>query len=500
MPYSSEDEFTSYERSIFSSWEKANLEMSSNILGSMDPIAILERQLHYSDPFLKKQFPKTSRDLFSANNPSQALQNCRDLAQMTAIVEALAYKKFHAAKRLARKLTHNFISSPDDFFFRKLRSIFNLVLRGEKSVRIRRMYSINKEKKYVPELFVLFPDGRSTATNKEAWVEAFRQGQCTIRNCTARENGIVIKGSSLYVLDPAADPARAGFVAGQWKDLTGHPLNQRRAIVKSAPAFSETRTIDRAVSGLGRMNSNYWHQLIENLPATISALRASGCNSVLWSTTTPRSVTDLLIALCPEVEIILVSPTDVIHVRELIAPISGNGCWDSTLYAPNRSCNTQVSDLYDFYGVARSLQSKTGKYKGKYFFLIRAGARNTSDAEMKLTYLKKHNVELLDPSTLDIFEQIELFQTAAGIISPGGATWANTLFASKSVKFVNLVGSSSSIPLHHRFIAHGIGLDFKTVVTNEIQTQIESDFLNQQNNPLDVTLDDLEYALDLLVA
>lgn len=275
--YSGLEDFSEHEISVFKRWEFLSLgiDETTNFESPITPSRLVE-QLQFSDPRLRALFLQhlsngnLDKYFESQKNDSRFFDDCLDLRQKCAKLEALAYIDLPRSRKLTAKFFTQNNSASDDFQFRKLRSLFGIASKTENKYKIIRLYSFDSERLKIPSLSAFSSRGNKVATNKSASIMAAVEGFATINRCSISENSIVLKRNKFYVSDPGADPV-SGFVSGQWHSVAAHPLNPHNALISKSEGT--IRNISEAVSGLGKVNSNYWHQLIEYLPGTINTLK-----------------------------------------------------------------------------------------------------------------------------------------------------------------------------------------------------------------------------------
>lgn len=154
-----------------------------------------------------------------------------------------------------------------------------------------------------------------------------------------------------------------------------------------------------------------------------------------------------------------------------------------------------MSKLSIFYNDAKLLVTSGTDFSNQIFYLIRKGKRATEEIPGLDKLLTKNNIIQIDISTLTISDQVKLFSQAKGLISSGGAVWANLMFSPPGQKIVNFVGTSASIALHHRFIAFAKSVEMMTIAVEEGSTSKHADVLDFLNAPIYPSLDDWKTAI-----
>ena len=351
--------------------------------------------------------------------------------------------------------------SISDFQYRKLRHISGLVTDAEKTVTVKRFFR-KKGFRFVPRYPILF-NGKATYSNRIGFARSYSPELVCIQNAQVFGTGIVLSNGQLWIGDPAADPVE-DFVSGLWNRVSGHKLKSDTATLLIEPS-EKIQTITEAVQGIGRVPSNYWHLIIEYIPAIAKAITQSGCKTVLWSSQSPESALTALELLYPDLKIIKVGPGQHVEVEKLHQMSFSHATWDSPLRAPLESCGFTAMPIKALYSpLTRNSRRQSSQFYGAKVLLTRGSSlRLVTGLDEFIDHSRHLGFIILDPTKLSLQEQCEIFQNAEIVASFGGAVWANLVFAHPKLKTLNFISQSMSWYLGHRHIAKTLGVRMITV-------------------------------------
>lgn len=383
-----------------------------------------------------------------------------------------------------------------DMQLRKLLFSQGLLEETHKVFQVRRYFE-SASPRVVPGLRV-HKDGSSFSTNRISLVSGYRQSFLRLRQARVTGTGLILREDELWIGDPASDPVEE-FVSGWWHLVVGHKSVPDKAAILVGQEHRQHLEVPSAVNGIFRNSANYWHQLIEYIPAISRAVKESGCKSVLWSTLAPENARKALNSICPGLEFIYVPPGMDAKVETLYLCSLTTSTWDSTLRPPVESCGYSAKSISSLYLNNSSIPPRSrSTFRNKKFVLIRESKnRRAINGNIFLSEAVKRGFEPLNLSRLDFDEQHDLFQNASVIAGFGGAEWANLVLANSEVKILNFVSESMSWFLGHRNIGHSLGVNMNTIVLRNMPTQNQS-FLDSIHTPVLVKPGDFNYGFDLL--
>jgi hypothetical protein len=204
----------------------------------------------------------------------------------------------------------------------------------------------------------------------------------------------------------------------------------------------------------GHYYNNYWHFLIEYLPKLFKVPK----NSTVLMPSDLKFKEDFLEVIAKlELQVIEIRPDKVYYFEKLSfisTPVkylaSNSTSVDSELLLGLRSLLTNVI-------ASKEITSKKNHY------LLRTSIRRINlDSEL-VSKLFMVNYSCTDPYTLSISNQKSLFLFSNTILGNPGASWANFVFASNDVKFLNLVNPRNLDQSLHHAIAKVFGLELANV-------------------------------------
>lgn len=386
----------------------------------------------------------------------------------------------------------------DDFQFRKLRHIAGIREKDEWEVTVNRYYQLGKPR-IVHERFPVAISGKMVRTNNPGAIRLYDTKHVDLRDAFVRGNGMVFDENGLWIGDPAADPCE-DFVSAWWNQLSGHSSRPKTATANFTRK-PPSKFIDSAIHGIGRIPSNYWHQIVEYIPAIAAAIDITGCKTVLWSTDAPSSALEPLIRLYPDLNIISVAMSEEVKVERVHLVSLNSATWDSPLRIPVESCNVRAESVARLYKpILNEVRSEDSVYYEKDLILTR-GSKNRTVHGIKdfVARAKSRGFIELDPSKLSFTQQLEIFQNARTVASFGGAVWANLFFAHEDLQVLNFTSETMSWYLGHRAIAKELGIKFRTVaLKNDSASAPASSFLDEIHSSFAADGNAFDFGLRLL--
>lgn len=461
----SSDTYSEYELAVLEEWQMQILEKCRKT----DP-------QFYLKLFLTQQIGQLSVKIFGNLNIFDYIKVClhviylklhkksqlsifdvTSLEFITKLIGKKAIKLFFSDQLQSEKNSNN-------YSVRRLRHLVNLKMPGESSRKILNLFESDlKVFSKTEGLVVNQLDGEVVETNSQGFFRKYLTSWQPFEYISVDFTGLIFVDGSLVINDPGADLSQ-DFVSGFWEHVIGHPNNSKFATTKD-PQILENVYESNAVIGVGRSASNYWHCVMEYIPAITKAIQESGFKRVVWSASSPATATEILRTILPEIELIELKAKQRIHVSNGIVPLLGTASFDDMRFPTIDWCGMDFENILSTYSGFNDSMPRT--IAGKRILLLRSAnvlyrkVRNFQDLVNDAELL---GFEVIDPAQLSLIEQIQIFQTSDEIWSFGGAVWANLIFANKETKFVNLVSRPMSLYLVHRYFAKIKNLKMKTFI------------------------------------
>ena len=350
------------------------------------------------------------------------------------------------------------------YSIRKIRHALKIIYPDEQFYKLTKLFEKSNVKfREIPPLPLFRLDGTKLYSNNKNTIKSYDSSWIKKTDVFFDCKGRILSEQEILINDPGADLLN-DFVAGFWESLVSHPSNSKMVTVKKIES-SKRIISSEAIIGFGRCASNYWHCVMEYIPALVKCVIESGCNTVVWSESSPISTTKLLRILLPKINFIFLKEGEVIHLKEAVIPVFGTTCFDSSVALPSSLCGLDTENILSTYSSLRLNAHKSGVER---FLLIRSSDANYGKKLLnydKLIYdANLLGLNVIDPARLSIQEQVKIFQSGDEIWSFGGSVWANLVFAGPKTRFINIVTNPMSIFLVHRYFALINNLNMKTFV------------------------------------
>jgi capsular polysaccharide biosynthesis protein len=247
---------------------------------------------------------------------------------------------------------------------------------------------------------------------------------------------ITIVGGSYLVLDPSADPSFR-FIAGLHRTLVASRKKPNVCALTEAP--NSERRLASGVLLDGRCSENYFHWLVEYLPRlhTLEAYpEVQGIPLIVNSAMHPN-MKRLLTLLRPGDSLFWNTDSVRLTVERLYYPSMLTFIPDDATLPPSISGALPQKEL--LWLKSRLLAHIPSKRRQKDRIYLKRKAKQArgicNEREVISEFLKR-DFRIVDPSELDILEQIALFHSAEAIAGNGGAAFANLLFCQPGTTIV----------------------------------------------------------------
>lgn len=261
----------------------------------------------------------------------------------------------------------------------------------------------------------------------------------TLKNIEIWHERFVIINNQVVCRETAAD-LRTDWPAGLWMYKWGHSTIDTGVLI-SEPIKS-FKTIDKAIAGFGRVDSNWFHFNIETLPRILSASEMTDRSvPVLVQSDIPCSAVDAIVATTGR-EVIRIE-SDFLRVNELVVSQAKSATLDSAFLDTiigdfNASALASVRE-----SLLKALSPEAGGEK-RIALLRRNTYRQIKNVKKVLTVLDEYGFASIDFDTLTLRQQISVVNNAEVVVAQGGAAVTNMLFANENCRFLGLVGPAKN--------------------------------------------------------
>ena len=247
----------------------------------------------------------------------------------------------------------------------------------------------------------------------------------------------IVSKSQLIVTENGAD-CRSEFVAGLWPFVFGGPTFDGRVLV--AGGSPARHYVESAVAGFGRVDSNWFHFIVETLPRTLRAAEADKSSScILIQHDLPVAGRQVLRALTHRELIELGNRT--VHVGKLYVAVGTSSAMESS-FLGNPVGEFNVESLVKTREKLLAVYP-TVATRGRRVFMLRNSAnRRITNLQQLRRILLRHGFDSVDMSKLSLQKQIETMQQAEIVVAQGGAGITNLMFAHPGTRVICLVGPS----------------------------------------------------------
>lgn len=278
-------------------------------------------------------------------------------------------------------------------------------------------------------------------TSKRAAKNLVVRKYAILENVNVFSGGTVFDDRTLWTVDRAAHSS-LDFVAGSWDHTVGAYSNFSRAFVE-APS-SESLRLGKGILLSSRVDSNWFHWLIETLPKLLHIDSHIEDNwPVLVSERLPTSAIESLKLLTSR-KIIALDTSEVTRVGKLAVPGPVIFHPDSTMLWD--SPQLEIVNSESLLALRQRILSRLGPDTElpKKIFVSRQGHSRglTNRLSVRKMLVAQDFVEV-GLNNLTFSQQVSLFRNASHIVLEGGAAMSNLLFCSEGTAVTVLVGEMS---------------------------------------------------------
>jgi len=244
----------------------------------------------------------------------------------------------------------------------------------------------------------------------------------------------------------------------------GHPLKESmrfdegtRAVIDTAPYFALKRIFDPNSTAL-RINENYYHFLIEDLPRLLLLKKYGDLSQIFAQKDTPSFAREAL---------------DYFRIRRV--PTGGPIRMESLLYSrvlgesgvTGSVASNLVRDSF------RELSPNIALGKSKLYIsrerfikkFFPTDSRVVPSARVE-NHLVGSGFEIIQPEQLSFVEQASAFASATTVVAPHGAGLANIIFMQPGSQVVEIMSPNFANPCYE-ILALGSGLRYSRVYVGE---------------------------------
>jgi len=245
-------------------------------------------------------------------------------------------------------------------------------------------------------------------------------------------------GESLFLFENGAD-LRGSNTAGLWPYFWSRPPLGGKALLLDS---QEERFIPEGAAGFGRVDSNWFHLLIETLPRLVEVCDATS-NEVplLIQDRIPKTGLELIQRLIGPKRSIQQLSSNVIKVGTLHVVTGRTAVLDSP-YLDRLTCSLEKQSLLKLRSkIWEAFPETSGPALPKSVIAIRnSHYRRLTNSQRVLRHARRHGFCQFDLGAQSVDDQIALFRNADEVIIQTGAGMANLLFSRPGTKVLGLVG------------------------------------------------------------
>jgi len=313
-----------------------------------------------------------------------------------------------------------------------------------------------------------------------------------VSNVEIEPNGLLRKGKTILDCDPVRRP-HLPHVAGQWDMAVGSSANMSSYRIHSAPR--QRLLIHSAISLLGRVDSNWFHWLLENMPRIILVDGLVDPSiPIVVSDQLSRAGVDALRAMSSR-EIIRVPADWTLAIERCVVP--GPIMYHPDTHLPGWAYGLGVN-LTPLRKLSRGVRgSKNVMDPGlrQVYWSRSGGARGLENQEQVRQHLEHIGFETVNPEKLDFWAQVSILAHATHVVSPGGAVVANFPFLQEGARITALTSEfTSTFPMPAQ-IALAFGHSYASVEGTSIAKRGESWHHDRLHRSFHIPIGRLENAL-----
>ena len=317
----------------------------------------------------------------------------------------------------------------------------------------------------VYEVRTLFPphwsrhDPQGTVGFTDPWIMGEPSEKRTVlplpyEGCASLDNACIIGGFNvidaegcLVVYDYAGHPSLP-HVAGLRNQVRGTALAMNRAVVICP--YRRRANLASAILIGGRIESNYFHWIVEYLPRLLTAIEGGATNDIplLIPAGMPQSMRRALEIINQEAfPVYEYEPDTLLEVDRLFIPSMHSCIVDGLalplsrigVLSPRHLQFVRERILQHVAKLDREVAAPTHDSPDKILLLRGRRARAVTSELVIQSELMKQGFVAVDPVALSFEDQVRLFRDAKVIVAASGAALTNLLFCSKDPAVFSLI-------------------------------------------------------------
>ena len=254
----------------------------------------------------------------------------------------------------------------------------------------------------------------------------------TVTSAKVSNNWVVSDYFNFYNNDPAID-ARYDFVSGLKNEMYFTPLLMHSVFIKNKTRLATTKKITKGALLFGRNYANWFHCLIEYLPAAFRIKEdIDSATIIIIPQEIPTAAKEIVRIIFTKNKILEINENTLLEVNELIIPAMHTNHHDSFLKPWKYGITLSYSLMKDFstFLLGEKIFQKNGSQK---LFITRGFASKLSYRFNLISFTSKiylifKGFKLVNLANYSLLDQITLFQNANKIVSPSGAALSNLIF------------------------------------------------------------------------
>lgn len=286
-------------------------------------------------------------------------------------------------------------------------------------------------------------------------VPGLKPGYFKIMNGEIRSNGVILSGDGLQLWDEAASP-RLDFVAGTWQKLVGSSARLDECLLHNT--VRGTSSAETAIVLTSRVDSNWFHWLIETLPRLlfVSSLADNDIPILISDGLSTQSLDAL--GLMTDRNLLLQREDESTFVTSAIVPAPVIYHPDTTQLAWRNRSWVNVDVVREMAECIKARLSIEGSVGQRIYVRRGNGARGLlNEEEIERTLVESHGFSAIDPSKLTFAEQVQTFSRASVVVGPGGAMMSNFIFLPRGATAIVLTSKHLSGFTMPGVLAHSAG-------------------------------------------
>lgn len=270
-------------------------------------------------------------------------------------------------------------------------------------------------------------------TNKEVDLAVPVTGFTELKSVIVFMGCQIMQDKKLILIENAADPIR-DFVSGQWSYFFGG-IAQKNAVLVDRES-TDTVDVESGILLGGRNENNWYHWVIEYASRLSFDIEIPSATPILVSDAVPEAFLEVISSISKRTVLRLPKLSDwrvqKLYVAQPLAQIldSTVTSWEEGLFV-----NIEALEIYREKLLKAHKSSSTPQ---KIFLTRNSSHRGLTNQKELQKIAESYGYASIDPSSLSLGEQINLFRNAKTVIGASGAVMANYLFMSEGANIIAL--------------------------------------------------------------